>query len=29
MHNQHGDVVLAIVGITMYRRRPALEEAAS
>ena len=29
MLNQHGDVVVAIVGITMYRRRPALEEAAS
>ena len=29
MRNQHGRVVVAIVGITMYHRRPALEEAAS
>jgi acyl dehydratase len=25
MRNQHGEVVVAVVGITMYRRRPALE----
>ncbi|HEX7788785.1 MAG TPA: MaoC family dehydratase [Methylomirabilota bacterium] len=29
MRNQHGEVVVAIVGITMYHRRPALEEVAS
>ena len=29
MRNQHGEVVVAIVGITMYHRRPALEAAAS
>jgi acyl dehydratase len=29
LRNQHGEVVVAIVGITMYHRRPALEEAAS
>ena len=29
MRNQHGKAVVAIVGITMYHRRPALQEAAS